>query len=693
MRFSDAFLRTLRERVSIADYAGKRLVWDKRKSQPARGDYWACCPFHTEKSASFHVLDTKGVYKCFGCGEAGDIFTLAQKLEGGNFPETVERVAEFAGIPLPADDREDRETADRRKRLANAAARAGLFYAEALRGSEGAKARAYLEGREIGPDLWPRFGIGYAPAGWTGLIDRLTDKKKGGEFSLEELVEAGLARPGEDGKRAIDIFRERIIFEIADAAGRPMAFGGRSLDPNQPAKYINSPESALFHKGKTLYRLKQARELASRSRAGGLVVAEGYLDVIAFERAGIGAVAPMGTALTEDQLALVWRAGGEPILCFDGDAAGLRAADRALELALPHLGPEKTLRVAVLPAGEDPDDMFRRAGPEALKELLAAAQPASAALFERERTRRPLDTPEAKADFKRRLKEAANKIADPETKRLYLRELLAKADAAIGFQPRSEAPQAPFPGGFQGGGQGGGQGGRGPFRGKFGPPPGATAELKALAAGRRTLGPEELIRTAVDHPHLLETGAEALSVLDCDDPELMEIKTTLLDVWFGGETVDRAAMSLHLRRSGLARAASRLDAWPRPRVLKEELERDWTDQALAGTPVGAEPGQTQSGQTWARVAVRAGIKAKAARPRALNRGNEAEWAAQMGADLAAPAIREEARALRARVDEDPDAMARAQELLRDRLRAQGEALRISQNVGAEAPRDAETNES
>ncbi|MEZ6023022.1 MAG: DNA primase [Hyphomonadaceae bacterium] len=409
MRFTDTFLRQVRDRVSIADYAGKRLTWDKRKSRPSAGDYWACCPFHQEKSPSFHVLDSKGVFKCFGCGEKGDVFTLTMKLEGLSFPEAVEKIAEYAGMPLPKDEYEDRGETDRRKRLFALAARTAELYANALRSSGGADARRYLENRGLGREEWDRFGIGLAPDEWTWAIDKL--KAEG--YTIEEMVAAGVAREGDEGKRAIDTFRGRITFEITDTTGKVIGFGGRALAKDAKAKYINSPESALYSKSRVLYRLKQAREVLARTKAEGLVVGEGYLDVIAFERAGIAAVAPCGTALTEDQLQLLWRAGPQPVFCFDGDSAGQRAAERALDLALPHFGPERTVRFAIAPAGEDPDDIYRSGGAAALTALVDAAQPASDVLFEREKARRPLTTPEARAAFKAALREAANAIQTP----------------------------------------------------------------------------------------------------------------------------------------------------------------------------------------------------------------------------------------------------------------------------------------
>ncbi|GAM98160.1 DNA primase [alpha proteobacterium U9-1i] len=612
MRFSDTFLRQVRDRVSIADYAGKRMAWDKRKTRASAGDFWACCPFHDEKSPSFHVLDSKGIYKCFGCGEKGDVFTLAIKLEGLTFPEAVKQMAERAGMALPEDDFEDRQETDRRKRYFAAAARAAKLFADALRSSGGADARKYLQGRGIGPDEWTRFGIGLAPDEWTWATDKL--KTEG--FTLEEIVNAGIAREGEEGKRAIDTFRGRITFEITDTAGKIIGFGGRALAKDAKAKYINSPETPLYSKGRVLYRIKQARELLSKTKAPGLVVGEGYLDVIAFERAGIAAVAPCGTALTEDQLQLLWRSGGEPVLCFDGDSAGKRAADRALDLALPHLAPERTVRIALLPEGEDPDDIYRRLGAEALAPIIAAALPASDALFERERVRRELTTPEARAAFKQNLRDAAQKIADAETKRAYLSDLLSRADEALRPPKREWQPwQPPAPGG-------------GPRKGgRFAPPPGPSAELRASMAANARPAAENFLRFAVDHPGVLARYADWIDRLHVADRELEAVRTALLALSgpeSSGQTIDREALSRHLHQSGEERAAARVSRWP----------------ALSPR------------RGLAQVAPDADL--------------EAEWLALATRDVVLPAIKEELAELREMVDAgDDDAFVRFQALAKE----------------------------
>ncbi|MFT3727769.1 MAG: DNA primase [Terricaulis sp.] len=617
MRFSDTFLRQVRDRVSIAAYAGKRMTWNTQKTRASAGDYWACCPFHQEKSASFHVLDQKGIFNCFGCGEKGDVFGLAMKLDGLSFPEAVERLAEYAGVELPKESNEDRGESDRRKRLLVLMQRAATLYADALMGREGKAARDYLKGRGFDAELCARFGIGYAPDGYTWLIDKL--KAEG--YALPELVTAGLARDGEDGRRAIDTFRDRVTFEICDSAGKVIAFGARALAKDAKAKYINSPETPLYSKGRVLYRLKQARELMAKSKASGLVVGEGYLDVIAFERAGIAAVAPCGTSLTEDQLQLLWRSGGEPIFCFDGDTAGQRAADRALDLAIPHLGPGRTIKIAYATGNEDPDDIFRRAGADALKTLLDAAAPASTALFEREKNRRPLDTPEARAAFKNALKEAANRIADADTKQLYFRDLLARADAAM----RQERPPFVPNQGPQQGGQ------RGPGGFRRGPPPPAppTAELKAAMAAPTRAAAENFLRAATDFPTLIAPHAEWLERLHIADPDLEAIRTALVALFEGQngpESIDQAALSLHLTQSGQERAAARVSRW------KDDQK-----------PPGAKP-----------------------RPAREMGGKPEEWLALASLHVVLPAIREELAELeRAAADGDDEAFARFQALRRE----------------------------
>jgi DNA primase len=641
MRFSDEFLRTVKERTSIVAYAGARLSWDRGKSKPSQGDYWACCPFHHEKSASFHVRDRTGTYKCFGCGEAGGVIDLAMHMEGLSFPEAVTRLAELSGIPLPREDDPRAERAERQRAQARAAcAKAAELYARALHGPEAGAAREYLERRGLGPAEWEAFGVGYAPGGWTWLFSRLRDAG----FDEATQAAAGLIRPAQNGKRAIDIFRERITFRIDDAMGKPIAFGGRALDPNDKAKYINSPESVLFHKGRTLYRLKEAREALAKAREGAIVVTEGYFDVIAFARAGVAAVAPLGTALTEEQLDLLWRACPEPVLCFDGDAAGRRAAHRALDVALPKLGPDRTVRVALMPDGLDPDDAFRKGGAAALAAVIAEAKPAGDALFAREFDLRALTTPEAKAGFKQRLKSAIAKIADEDTRRAYMADLLAKADAAI------RPPKAQY------GGKGGAKGGA-----RRGAPPiaaGPTPETKARAAPPQD-APQlcALLGVAVDHPAFVEARLERFAALPVEDPALRQIHGAVLALVTEGVALDRAAASAHLAACGAVDAAARVHhlprlavkgagarvaALPRPTECEaESVQSALPEQRMAEKPVADAAFVTPEdlkapGATRDRVAQRARGRTPSASPR-LTAREEAEADALLEELIAAAA--------------------------------------------------------
>jgi DNA primase len=669
MRYSDAFLRTLKDRASISAYAGTKLAFDKRKSQPQRGDYWACCPFHGEKSPSFHVIEDKGTFKCFGCGEAGGTLDLVMKFEGLTFPEAVERLADFAGVPLPEDEKDDRSEVEARKRsraLAAAAAAAGLF-AEGLKSAAGAEARTYLIGRGVGPELWERFGIGFALDSWTLLIDALG--RQG--FSLDELVAAGLARPPQDGKRAIDFFRGRLMFRIDDAQGRPIAFGGRSLQKDAPAKYINSPDCLIFHKGQTLYRLKSARETLARSKAEGLIVAEGYLDVIALERAGLPGVAPLGTALTPEQLALLWKAGPEPTLCFDGDLAGQRAAAKVLAMALAQVGPEKTIRLVLVPGSEDPDDVFRRAGAEGLKALLASAKPAVEALFEQEVSAKPLTTPEAKAGLKARLKKAAFLIQDEDTRGLYLRELLAKADgvlrpaAASGTAPPGAA-RAPFVA------KGKPKGGKGFGGFRELPAQGPTAALKASLGGRTQHDIALMLGAAIDHAALAADHAEDLACLLIEDRGLSLIRDTLLTLCAEGQACDRECLINALNDIGAVDVAARVPHLP---VMALEQKGSQDDQAEAvRMSLAAEEVQPPElikapGATRARVARRAQVRLSV-RDRSqppLSASARAEFARLLRETVGGGTRAQEQDLLLA--ESDDDLIARAQAMTFDKLRA------------------------
>ncbi|MBN9309095.1 DNA primase, partial [Devosia sp.] len=317
MRFSDGFLDEIRQRLPISQVVGEHVIWDKRKSQPGRGDFWACCPFHGEKSPSFHADDRRGIYHCFGCGVSGDHFRFLTEKAGMSFPEAVEKLAGMAGLPMPARDEREEQRQEARRTLYDVMEIATQYFEAALSHNIGARARGYLHDRGVSAAAQTRFRIGYAPDSANGLKEHLAANG----VSAQEMVDAGLVVVREDSPLPYDRFRNRVMFPISDFRGKVIAFGGRALSPDVPAKYLNSPETELFKKRLNLYNGQTAREAARAGKA--VIVVEGYLDVIAAVMAGFeGTVAPMGTALTEDHLQLLWRMSEQPILCFDGDSAG-----------------------------------------------------------------------------------------------------------------------------------------------------------------------------------------------------------------------------------------------------------------------------------------------------------------------------------------------------------------------------------
>ena len=427
MRFPPSFLDDIRARVPISDVIARRVSWDRRKTRSAKGDWWACCPFHGEKSPSFHCEDDKGRYHCFGCGVSGDHFRFLTDLEGMSFPEAVEQIAGMAGVPMPERDPQAEKREEARATILDALAHASAFFRERLQENEGAKARAYLRDRGLTPQTQKRFGLGFAPDSRNRLKEFLAGKGVG----KAEIEAAGLVVHGDDVPVSFDRFRDRIMFPILDASERCVAFGGRAMSPEARAKYLNSPETDVFHKGTMLYNLANARRAARN--AGTLIVVEGYMDVIALAQAGIDhSVAPLGTALTEAQIELLWRSAGEPLLCFDGDSAGLKAAHRAADLALPLLKPGRSLRFALLPKDKDPDDLVRDGGREAMEAVLSAATPLADLVWSRETAGVVFDTPERRADLERRMTLLMRQIGDESVRRHYLDDLKSRLSAFFG---------------------------------------------------------------------------------------------------------------------------------------------------------------------------------------------------------------------------------------------------------------------
>ena len=521
MAFPPGFLDELRSRVSLADLVGKRV----RLARKGR-EFGGLCPFHNEKTPSFYVVEDKGFFHCFGCGAHGDAIGWVMRSENLDFIEAIERLAGIAGIAVPQQTPQEREKAQRQKTLLEALAAAAKFYEEQLWSHGGARGREYLASRGLDDETMRRFRLGWAGEDRSALRRALTP-----EFPLPLLMEAGLLHASDFGGEPYDYFRERVIFPIGDRAGRVIAFGGRALGDAMP-KYLNSPEHPLFEKGRVLYGLSAARiNAAKEAEAGGpgAIVTEGYMDVIALHRAGFStAVAPLGTALTEAHLAELWRLAPEPVLCFDGDAAGQRAAVRALHRALPLLKPGHSLRFVTLPSGDDPDSLIRHSGALAFTEVLRGAKPLAEMLWRSELEAKSIDTPERRADLERRLMADCEQIADrsvQEQYRRFLRDKLFSLGRVPGHVP-GRGQRLPVPA----------------LRGDTPPPP--------AAAGRRQR--EVLIGMLLDHPFLIGEAHEEIAAFDFPEPELDSLRRAILEADATSKGLDAEALRLHLGHNGFA---------------------------------------------------------------------------------------------------------------------------------------------
>ncbi len=422
MRFPPEFLDEIMARLPASEVIGARV-----KLRKAGREWRGLSPFSAEKTPSFFVNDQKRFFHDFSSGKHGNIFNFLMEAEGLSFPEAVERLAGQAGLPMPR--RSDAEAADEKKRasLLEVLAMAARLFESNLQQPIGAKARGYLSDRGLGSAVQQRFSLGFASPERFHLRDALAAKGVG----VEQMIESGLLIHGDDIAVPYDRFRDRVMFPIHDRAGRVIAFGGRAMEPGAKAKYLNSPETSLFHKGTLLFNHHRARKAAHDG--GAIIVVEGYIDAIAVSEAGFpNVVAPLGTALTADQCALLWAMAGEPILCFDGDAAGRKAAFRAIETALPLLNAGKSLRFVLLPEGQDPDDLIRLSGPTAMAERLKSALPFADMLFIRETDGENFDTPEQRAALERRLGEAVGKIADEPLRRHYQADVRRRLAAFFG---------------------------------------------------------------------------------------------------------------------------------------------------------------------------------------------------------------------------------------------------------------------
>ncbi len=543
MAFPPQFLEELRGRLALSEVVSKRL----RLIRAGR-EFKAPCPFHNEKSPSFYVNDQKGFFHCFGCGAHGDVIGFLMRHDNLAFPEAVEQLAGQAGLAVPRPTDEDRHRYERRKTLHDLVEQAARWFEQQLYAPAGRAGLEYFQRRGLDPESLARFRLGFAPGDSGALRQHLLKLS----FAEEDMVTAGLLKRPDDGRAPFGFFRNRVMFPVTDRRGQVVAFGGRILEGDGP-KYVNSSETPLFHKGTLLYGLSRARQAAADGKP--VIVAEGYMDVIALVRAGFeGAVAPLGTALTETQVQELWKlipaAEKVPLLCFDGDNAGRRAAWRAVERILPHLAPGQSARVAFLPEGEDPDSLIRAQGPKAMAALLDAAIPLSEALWRMESEGKPTDTPEAKAAVKAALEARVATIGDRDVQSFYRTEMRRRVDEAFAPPPRERFNRGPW--------QPGRRFGVPPRRHVAGTPGRTTSKPVGEGRGRasRLASVREriLLATLINHPALFGELGESFGLLPLGDPELEKLRWAVLE-WLSDDrnrdsALDAAALCRHLSSAG-----------------------------------------------------------------------------------------------------------------------------------------------
>ena len=529
MAFPPGFLEDLRSRLSLVSVIGRQV----RLARKGR-EHMGLCPFHNEKTPSFTVNEEKGFYHCFGCGAHGDVISYQMQAQRQSFVEAVEQLAEQAGLEVPQQVPEERERARHVASLHDALEAACAYFERELRGPAGHEGLDYLRRRGLDDQTISRFRLGFAPDGRGALRSAL--KAHGIDEALA--IEAGLLGVARERGESFDYFRGRVMFPIGDRRGRVIAFGGRALGEAQP-KYLNSPETPLFHKGAVLYGLAQAREPAAK--AGAVIVCEGYMDVIALHRAGFtNAVAPLGTALTEPQLELLWRLAAEPVICLDGDAAGQRAAAKAALRALPLLKPGLSLSFAAVPPPEDPDSLIRKGGPAAMREVLERAQPLSEFLWRMEWAGRPADTPERRAAIEHDIMEKVAGITDRVVQDKYRRHFRALLWEA--FRPPPPPPRGarkPGPGVHR----------HTIDRGPDGRLPGLPRPNPYPNAGGAE---EQLLLMVIAHPMLLEEVAERLGHLEFTDSDLDKLRQEVLKHLDGWASLDSEGVRRHLSACGFS---------------------------------------------------------------------------------------------------------------------------------------------
>lgn len=561
MSFPPEFLDDIRARIPVSSVVSRSVKLQRRGRE-----FVGLSPFNNEKTPSFTVNDQKGFYHCFSTGEHGDIISFLMKTQNIPFLEAVERLAEDAGLEMPRATPEEARKAERRTTLQDAVEFACKFYEQKLKSPEGRQAYEYLIARGLSDDTIAAYRLGYAP-GNNALKAALARESIPEDTALESRI----LTPGRDGRPAFDFFRDRVIFPICDARGRPVAFGGRILGEGEP-KYLNSPETPLFHKGGLVYGLSQARKTASDKAE--VIIAEGYMDVIAMAQAGIkNAVAPLGTALTEQQIAMLWRIAPEPILCFDGDTAGRKAALRAADRCLPMLAPGYSLRFALLPAGQDPDDLIKSDGPQALRDILDGALPLSEIVWRKLVEGRSIETPERRAALEKEIDDQTSEIKDGSVQGHYRRQLRDKVFALFRDQSRG--------GGFQNRSKGaGGRGGRGK-PGRYSP----EFQPKSRPLDADGVRHRILLATLINHPELLDHVEERLGAMSFADSRLDSLRQSALMQLSQSPNLESGPLQAHLNDLGFADALKKLissevyihAAFARPDATPENATTGWDD--------------------------------------------------------------------------------------------------------------------
>ena len=577
MALSPQFLDELKHRFTLSDVIGRSVKLIRRGREST-----GLCPFHSEKSPSFTVNDQKAFYHCFGCGEHGGVIDFVMKTQGMSFPEAVEVLAGEVGMEVPKPSREQMERDKTRSTLSEVMDAVSSWYQAQLLGQVGKSAHAYIKGRGLSAETIKKFGLGFAPSRRTALKEAMLAR----DIEEDQLIETGMLIKPESGGASYDRFRDRLMFPISDRQGRTIAFGGRALSKDAKAKYLNSPETTLFHKGATLYNWANAR--AASYDGGQIMVVEGYMDVIALAQYGIDyAVAPLGTALTEEQIGHLWQMVDEPVLAFDGDKAGVRASLRAVERALPMLRPGKSLRFISMPDGDDPDTLVQREGKGAIDQLIDTALPLASMLWNSLTAGSAHDTPERKAGFEKKVFGTLAEIADENVKKLYQSEFrnrifkLFRGPQSGGTQRRRAYNQQ----------QGAGQGKR------WVPNPGAPQPWQqsgglgrtAFALGNKkqpiTSKFEKLIIISIfHHPEILVKHEETLAEMPFNLAELGKVRDSMLELISSDQHLESGAMATHLEANGLRDTVSKL--------LREKTLRNdwwaWSEAALSDALTGFE---------------------------------------------------------------------------------------------------------